>query len=56
MFFFRLATHEEVGFYNGVVYAVQDTFLKVFFERLGDIFRLTGGTALSRFYLKHRLS
>ncbi len=56
MFFFRLATREEVGFYNGVVYAVQDTFLKVFSERLGDIFRLTGGTALSRFYLKHRLS
>lgn len=38
-------------------YLLQDKFLKRFFsEKFADDFYLTGGTALSRFYLKHRES
>jgi predicted nucleotidyltransferase component of viral defense system len=38
-------------------YKLQDKFLKEFFsESFASDFYLTGGTALSRFYLNHRLS
>lgn len=38
-------------------YKLQDDFLKLFFsEGFAEDFYLTGGTALSRFYLNHRLS
>ena len=38
-------------------YKLQDDFLRIFFsESFAPDFYLTGGTALSRFYLNHRLS
>ena len=42
---------------NMADYKLQDDFLKIFFsESFASDFYLTGGTALSRFYLNHRLS
>ncbi len=42
---------------NKILTAVQKSFLSEFEKsELREVFRLTGGTALSAFYLEHRLS
>ncbi len=51
---FRTATAEEIGFYRKKLYPVQDYILSLCSEY--QDFYLTGGTALARFYLNHRLS
>jgi len=56
MFRLRPATTEEVKYYSDVVYPAQDKILSAIGNHFGDAFYLTGGTALSRFYFKHRLS
>ncbi len=53
---FRLATPEEVEFYEKVLYPVQDKILNIVGKNFGNLLYLTGGTALSRFYFLHRLS
>lgn len=52
----RLASQEEIDFYHEVVYPLQDRILLAITEEFGELFYLSGGTALSRFYLQHRLS
>ncbi len=53
---FRSATPQEAGYYKEVLYPVQDRILNAAGECFGSAFYLTGETALSRFYLNHRLS
>jgi len=52
----KLATSEEIAFYEKVLYPAQEKILNAIGEVFGDTFYLTGGTALSRFYFHHRLS
>jgi hypothetical protein len=52
---FRLATAQERDHYETTLYPLQDRVLALA-EALGPDVVLTGGTALSRFYLHHRLS
>lgn len=51
----RTATPEEIRFYEEKVYPVQDVILKTISIYQENLY-LTGGTALARFYLQHRLS
>ncbi len=51
-----MATSEEVELYEEVIYPAQDRILQAIGEEFGSAFYLTGGTALSRFYFRHRLS
>ena len=53
---FRLATPQEAGYYKKVLYPVQDRILNAVGKCFGSAFYLSGETALSRFYLNHRLS
>ncbi len=50
------ASSEEVKFYEKIIYPVQDRILSVVEKVFRGELYLTGGTALSRFYLHHRLS
>jgi predicted nucleotidyltransferase component of viral defense system len=52
----KLATPEEIEFYEKVLYPAQDRILEAIGEAFGNAFYLTDGTALSRFYFQHRLS
>jgi predicted nucleotidyltransferase component of viral defense system len=49
----KLATTEQIEFYEKVLYPMQDTFFSLL---QSDKFYLTGGTCLSRFYFNHRYS
>ena len=51
---YKVATLEEIREYQNVLYPLQDIVLS--FLPTFDDFYLTGGTALARFYLNHRLS
>lgn len=50
----RTATEQELNFYTQILYPLQDSVFSLLADRQ-DIY-LTGGTALARFYFKHRLS
>jgi hypothetical protein len=52
---YRLATTEELTFYRQVLYPLQDEIFRIA-GVYDDKIYLTGGTALARFYLQHRLS
>ncbi|WP_457567762.1 nucleotidyl transferase AbiEii/AbiGii toxin family protein [Desulfurobacterium sp.] len=52
----KLATIQEIEFYEKILYPVQDEVLDAVGKIFGDAFYLTGGTATSRFYFQHRLS
>jgi len=56
MFRIRPATAREVEYYSTVLYPVQNEILNAVGKKFGSAFYLTGGTALSRFYFRHRLS
>jgi len=49
----RKATQDEINYFENKLYPFQDELLKQF---EGEKLYLTGGTCLSRFYLKHRFS
>jgi hypothetical protein len=51
---YRIATPEEIRRYQETLYPLQDTILALL--PTFDDFYLTGGTALARFYLHHRVS
>lgn len=51
---YKVATLKEIREYQKALYPLQDTILS--FLPTFDDFYLTGGTALARFYLNHRLS
>jgi hypothetical protein len=51
---YRVATSEEIRRYQETLYPLQDTILSLL--PTFDDFYLTGGTALARFYLHHRVS
>jgi len=53
--FYRVATAEELNFYQNIFYPLQDKVFEVA-SVYGDKLYLTGGTALARFYFNHRLS
>jgi len=52
----KTATPEKIAFYKEALYPAQDKILNAISETFGDVFYLTGGTALSRFYFRHKLS
>lgn len=49
----RLATDKEIEFYEKVLYPIQDEIFKLI---QSDMFYLSGGTCISRFYYDHRYS
>jgi predicted nucleotidyltransferase component of viral defense system len=49
----KLATQEQINFYEKILYPMQD---EIFSMMESDKFYLTGGTCLSRFYYHHRYS
>ena len=51
----RIASPEEIHFYEEKIYPVQDVILETVAMYEGNLY-LTGGTALARFYWQHRLS
>ena len=52
----RKATEEESEFYHQKLYPFQDDIFKILSDFWKEGFYLTGGTALSRFYYRHRYS
>ena len=49
----KLATEEQIDFYEKILYPMQD---EIFSMIESDKFYLTGGTRLSRFYYQHILN